>query len=240
MSFIEILNLTKSYEEKDILSNINLNIEKGEFVSIIGRYGSGKTTLLKVIAGLNKNYTGEVLINGLNPSQVLKERGIGICFQKSNLLPWLNVIDNVSLPLKIIGDKSNEKAQALLKTIGLSAISKNKVNQLSGGMEKLVSIARSLILDPMVLLLDEPFSSLDEMSRENLYKKLLNIHKKTNKTTILITHSIFEAVYLSDKVIVLNGDPSTIKSVIKINLDEKRDYETMGKYIELLKSELDV
>jgi len=220
---IEIKNLSKSYDNFLVLDDINLEIKEGEFISILGSFGCGKTTLMKIIGGLINNYKGTVKINGLNPVEILKKRKIGFCFQKASLLPWRNIIKNICLPLELSGEKKfTEKSNKLLKIIGLESIATKKIWEVSGGTQQLTSILRSLALDPAILLLDEPFSSIDEISRDMLHCKLIKMHQKTKKTIIMITHSINEAVFLSDRIIVLSKNPAKIKKILKINFP-KRD-----------------
>lgn len=220
---IEIKHLSKSYENFLALDDINLDINDGEFVSILGSFGCGKTTLMKIIGGLINDYKGTVKINGFNPTESLKKREIGFCFQKANLLPWRNIIRNISLPLELNGEKNSiEKSSKLLSLIGLSSIATKKVWEISGGTQQLTSILRSLALDPTILLLDEPFSSIDEISRDTLHCNLIKMHQETKKTIIIVTHSISEAVFLSDRIIVLSKNPAKIKKIVKINFP-KRD-----------------
>ena len=220
---IKIESLSKSYEDFLVLDNINLEINDGEFVSILGSFGCGKTTLMKIIGGIINDYTGVVEIDGISPVKILKKRKIGFCFQKANLLPWRNVIKNISLPLELNGDKKSlDKSIELLNLVELSSIATKNVWEISGGTQQLVSILRSLSLNPDILLLDEPFSSIDEISRDKLHNKLIEIHKKTKKTIVMITHSINEAVFLSDKVVILTKNPAKIIEILKINFF-KRD-----------------
>lgn len=230
---IKINSLSKSFGSFLVLDNISVEIKDGEFISILGTFGCGKTTLMKIIGGLIKDYSGEIKINNTTPSQILKKRKIGFCFQKSNLLPWRNVVDNISLPLNLKGNyKNTKKAISLLKLIGLESIAHKKIWEISGGTQQLVSILRSLVLDPNILLLDEPFSSVDEISRDHLHCQLIKMHKKTRKTIIMITHSINEAVFLSDRIFILSKNPARIKETINVNL-QTRDEATKksSKYI---------
>lgn len=234
---IEIKSLSKSYRDFLVLDDINLDIRDGEFVSILGSFGCGKTTLMKIIGGLIDDYQGTVKVNGVDPVEILKKRKIGFCFQKANLLPWKNVIKNISLPLELNDDKKNlDKSTKLLKMVELESIALKNIWEISGGTQQLVSILRSLALDPSILLLDEPFSSIDEISRDKLHSKLIRMHQKTKQTIIMITHSIDEAVFLSDKIIVLTKNPAKIKKIIKINLP-KRDQTIKNNkiYISYLK-----
>lgn len=221
---IKVESLSKSYEGFLVLDDINLEIKDGEFVSILGSFGCGKTTLMKIFGGIINDYEGTIKIDGLNPTEILKNRKIGFCFQKANLLPWRNVVKNISLPLELSGDKNSiNKSIKLLNLVGLRSIAIKKVWEISGGTQQLVSILRSLSLNPDTLLLDEPFCSIDEISRDKLHGKLIKIHQKTKKTIVIITHSISEAVFLSDKVIVLTKNPAKIKKIVKINFPKRDD-----------------
>ncbi len=229
MSLIQVNKLEKSYSNSGVLAvkNLSFNIDEGDFVSIVGPFGCGKTTVLHLIGGIKDSYKGEIDIAGDSPIQARMKRKIGFCFQKSNLLPWLNVIDNVLLPQKIANVKvDRSRAVKLLKMVGLEKYRFMKPYNLSGGMQQLVSITRALILDPKILLLDEPLSSIDEINRFKMHLKLLEIHKKTRKTTVMITHSINEAVLLSNKVIILTPRPARVKKIIGINLSA-RDSKTL-------------
>ena len=221
---IEIKSLSKSYKDFLVLDNINLDVRDGEFVSILGSFGCGKTTLMKIIGGLINDYQGSIKVNGIDPIKILKKRKIGFCFQKANLLPWKNVIKNISLPLELNGDKKSlDKSIKLLKMVKLESIALKNIWEISGGTQQLVSILRSLALNPSILSLDEPFSSIDEISRGKLHFKLIKMHQKTKQTILMITHSIDEAVFLSDKIIVLTKNPAKIKKIIKINLPKRNE-----------------
>lgn len=242
-AFIEAHVLQKAFGGKVVLKDINLRIREGKLVSIVGPFGSGKTTLLKIIAGFIDDYKGEINIGGLNPIDLIKKGYIGFCFQKPNLLPWLTVEKNLLLPSVLQKTKPKYSVNNLLKMVGLSSIKTSTPGQLSGGTQQLISILRSLSLNPKLLLLDEPFSSIDEINREKLQDKLLDIHKKTEKTTILITHSVNEAVFLSDTVVILSKEPAGIKKVININLNRSgnniRTSEDFLNYVKNIRKYLD-
>ena len=210
MSYIEIKNISKSYKNKNVFNDFSIEIPKGKFVSFIGSYGSGKTTLLKMIAGIERIDKGEILIDGVSPKKLKDELKLGFVFQEPMLLPWKNVIDNINFPLKIIGKNDNTSAIELLKLVELEEKRDCYPNELSGGMHRIVSILRTAILSPLVMLLDEPLSSIDEINRDDLHEKLIKIHNENNQTTILVTHSIHEAVYLSDEIYVLGGNPTKV------------------------------
>lgn len=210
MSYIEVKNVSKSYKNKIVFEDISLNIEKGKFISFIGSYGSGKTTLLKMIAGIENINKGEIFIDNSSPEKLKQNLKIGFAFQDPMLLPWRKVIDNITLPSEIKENKDKEKAYELLKLVELEEKANCYSNELSGGMQRIVSILRAIALDPVVLLLDEPLSSIDEINRDDLHEKLIKIHKENKQTTILVTHSIHEAVYLSDEIYILGGTPTKI------------------------------
>ena len=223
MSFIEVKNVSKSYNNKKIYENFSINIEKGKFISFIGSYGSGKTTILKMIAGIEDIDDGEIRINNCLPQELKEKQKIGFVFQEPMLLPWRNVLGNITLPAEFTNNKNIEKAVEMLKLVQLEEKKNNFPHELSGGMQRIVSILRAVVLDPTVLLMDEPLSAIDEINRDELHEKLISIHNKDKKTTILVTHSIHEAVYLSDEIYILGGNPTKIlKKVIPNN---PRDYE---------------
>lgn len=246
MKLINIQTVAKQYQRGFYaLRDLSFFIEDGSFVSIVGPFGCGKSTLLELVAGIREEYSGTIEIKGQNPKQARLNRRIGYVFQKSTLLPWRNVIKNVMLPQEIRGlkgDEDKQKAFDLLEMVGLSRLAHKMPYELSGGMQQLVSIIRSLVLDPDILLLDEPFSSIDEINRMRMHNHLLRIHRQTNKTIILVTHSLHEAVYLSDKVIVFTSSPGRVKKVIDINL-YKRDADVIFSeeflnYIKAIRGEL--
>lgn len=218
MDFISLTNISKRFYNRLVLDNINLSIPRGAFVSIVGPYGSGKTTLLRMLAGLDNAYTGDIHIYGKKPIELIKCKKIGYAFQHPTLLPWRNVIENITLPSELNNKTDISKAEALLKFMNIENLAFKKISELSGGMRQLVSILRALSLDPDVLLLDEPFSSIDEINKDKLHEEVLKLHKQNNETIIMVTHSLHEAVYLSDMIIVLGGNPTTISHVIKPTL----------------------
>ena len=238
MSYIEIENVSKSYNrDKKIFETFSLKIHKGKFISFIGSYGSGKTTLLKMIAGVESIDGGKILIDNCLPENLKNKRKIGFAFQEPKLLPWKSVIDNIALPTEIHDKKDIEKAKKLLKLVDLEEKADKYPRELSGGMQRIVSILRAMILEPAVLLMDEPLSSIDEINRDELHEKLISIHKANKQTTILVTHSIHEAVYLSDEIYVLGGSPTkVIKTIIpkkprKVN--SKFSSDTMRQVAEI-------
>lgn len=237
MSFIELKNVSKSYKNKKIYEDFSIDIEKGKFISFIGSYGSGKTTILKLIAGIEDIDNGEILINSCLPQELKEKQKIGFVFQEPMLLPWRRVLDNITLPTEFNDNKNTEKAIEMLKLVDLEEKKNNFPHELSGGMQRIVSILRAIMLDPDVLLMDEPLSAIDEINRDELHEKLISIHNKDKKTTILITHSIHEAVYLSDEIYILGGSPTKImKKVIPNNprkYEKKFSNETMQQVSEI-------
>lgn len=243
MKLIEFNSVSKEYAKGFFaLENLSFGIEGGNFVSMVGPFGCGKTTILNLLSGAAKDYSGTITIGGKNPEKAKEDRKIGYVFQKPTLLPWRNVLKNITLPQELNGIKDEAKANSLLRLVGLEESALKMPRDLSGGMKQLVSIARSLILDPDVLLLDEPFSSIDEINRTKIHLKLLEIHRKTKKTIILVTHSLSEAVFLSDQVIVLTPRPAKVKKIIDINLSHRQEAillsEEFLEYKKAVKAEL--
>jgi NitT/TauT family transport system ATP-binding protein len=231
---IEVRDLTKVYktqkdEQVTALVDITFDIHDGEFVTCVGPSGCGKTTLLKILAGLLPRTTGEVLLRRTPVHG--PRRDIGIVFQESVLLPWRTVIDNTMLPIEIQGLNRREylpKARELIKLAGLEGFEEKYPFELSGGMQQRNSIIRALIHDPALLLMDEPFGALDAMTREVMNLELQRIWQEANKTVFFITHSIPEAVFLSDRVIVLCARPGHILEIVTIDLPRPRDLDMMG------------
>ena len=200
---VEVKEVCLDFHTKDgvvkALSNVDLSINAGEFVSFIGPSGCGKTTLMRVLADLEKPTSGSVLVNGMSPAEARKQRAYGYVFQAPALLPWRTVQDNVLLPLEIMGynkDQRQKLAQEYLQLVSLSGFEAKYPWQLSGGMQQRVSIARALSVEPQLLFMDEPFGALDEITRDHLNDQLLRLWQQTKKTVVFVTHSIPEAVCL--------------------------------------------
>lgn len=212
------------------LQDINLEVEQGEFISLIGPSGCGKSTLLRIIADLIQPTSGTVTVNGKPAPQARKDRDYGFVFQNATLYDWRTVIKNVQLPLEIMKypkDQREQRAREMLRLVELGEFENKYPWQLSGGMQQRVSIARALAFQPGILLMDEPFGALDEMTRERMNNELLRIWSSIeNMTVIFVTHSISEAVYLSSRVVVLSPRPGRIAEIIDINLPRPRGPET--------------
>jgi NitT/TauT family transport system ATP-binding protein len=231
---IKLEALEKHYTTRDgkqiqALSSVSLAIEEGELISIVGPSGCGKSTLLKLIAGLIERSRGRLLLHG---EQITgPQRDMGIVFQTPILFPWRTVIENVLLPahvLKLPGAQSRERALHLLEMVGLSDFAQKYPNELSGGMQQRVSIARALVHDPSIVLMDEPFGALDAMTRDHMNGELRQIWRRSSKTIIFVTHSIPEAVFLGGRVIVMTPRPGRIADVIDIDLPEDRDIDIVN------------
>jgi NitT/TauT family transport system ATP-binding protein len=230
---VEISGVTKVFNpakpnEVRALDHIDLSIEEKSFISLIGPSGCGKSTLLRLMGALTHPTDGEVVINGKSADQARLDRDYGMAFQTSGLFDWRTVTQNVELPLQLMGwSKADRKARAaeMLDLVKLSEFGDHYPRELSGGMQQRVSIARALSFRPSLLLMDEPFGALDEMTREHMQTEVLDIWKKTGKTIVFVTHSIPEAVFVSQRVIVMSPRPGRIASDIAVDLGD-RIFET--------------
>lgn len=225
---LSIQNLNKTFPQKEgtmvAIENFNLEVDQGEFVCVLGPSGCGKTTLLRIIAGLETLTSGEILLNG----NIIKGPGSdrGMVFQEFALLPWRTVRKNIEFGLeikKVPPEERHKISQRYIDLVGLKGFENYHPYQLSGGMKQRVGIARALANDPAVLLMDEPFGALDAQTRNLMQKELLRIWRETKKTVIFITHSVDEACYLADRVIVMTARPGTIKEVFTIPMVRPRD-----------------
>jgi NitT/TauT family transport system ATP-binding protein len=231
---IAVANLSKSYrtaadEIVHAVSHVSLEIAPSEFVSVVGPSGCGKTTLLRILAGLVGQYEGQVSLRGVGMNG--PTRDVGVAFQDANLLPWRTVLQNVMLPVQVLRlDHAAHLARAreLLSLVGLEGFENKLPNELSGGMRQRVSIARALIHDPSILLLDEPFGALDAMTRDTMNVELMRIWAQARKTIFLITHSIAEAVFLSDRVVVMSSRPGRVIATIPIDLPRPRTLDIVA------------
>ncbi len=225
--FISINGINRTYtdangSETEALQDININVKPGEFISLIGPSGCGKTTLLRLIAGLDQAQSGEILLDNKKISGTHYERGY--VFQHANLFPWENIENNIAAGLKarrIYKEKKGDVAY-FIELSGLKGFEKSYPHQLSGGMAQRASLARALINDPKVLLLDEPLGALDSFTRFDLQDKLLELWNERGTTTILVTHDVDEAVYLSDRIVIMTPRPGKIESIIEVKLKRPR------------------
>jgi NitT/TauT family transport system ATP-binding protein len=228
---VELAGVTKTFPRGNItaLENIELALRPGEFVSLIGPSGCGKSTLLRVIGDLVEPSAGTVAVNGKSAKQARSDRDYGIVFQDSVLFDWRTVSKNIALPLELLGwdrAKRKQRVEEMLELVELSGFADHYPWQLSGGMQQRVSIARALTFEPALLLMDEPFGALDEMTRERLNLELLAIWQKLGSTVVFVTHSISEAVFLSTRVVVMSPRPGRIAGLVDIDLPFPRTVET--------------
>ncbi len=235
---IELVDVSKSFPNREqagngttasagtflALDRINLSIRSGEFATIVGPSGCGKSTLLDLIGGLSRPTSGDIYLDGSRIVGAALDRGI--VFQQYALLPWYTALQNVAFGLEIKGVKKAERlaiARRYLALVGLSAFADRYPHELSGGMRQRVAIARSLAHDPAVLLMDEPFAALDAQTRETLQAELLRIWEQSGKTVVFITHSLDEAVYLGQRVVVMAAQPGRIRAIVDVPLSHRRD-----------------
>ncbi|MBI3762357.1 MAG: ABC transporter ATP-binding protein [Chloroflexi bacterium] len=231
---VSVSGVTKVFGEGDsdrvrALENINLDVHPGEFISLIGPSGCGKSTLLRLIGDLIKPSGGTVQVNGKSAHQARLDRDYGMVFQQATLYDWRTVRKNVQLPLEVMSyarEKREARAQEMLKLVQLEEFSRHYPWQLSGGMQQRVAIARALAFEPSLLLMDEPFGALDEMTRERMQMELLRIWSQTQTTVIFVTHSIPEAVFLSSRAVVMSPRPGRLAGIVEIDLPRPRAFET--------------
>lgn len=230
-TILKIDHLKKDFIIKDqtveVLKDISLDIRKGEFISLIGSSGCGKSTILKLITNLEDPTSGEILIDG-EPVKGPSEK-VSMIFQESRLFPWLTAEENIEFTISetIPKNKRREIVQKHIELVGLSGFEKAVPSQLSGGMQQRVSIARALATNPEILLLDEPFGALDAFTRINMQEETLKIWEKEKTTMIMVTHDIDEAIYLSDRIVVLSAKPGVIKDIVSVTLPRPRDRSSL-------------
>ena len=218
--------MRRSGDALNALKDFTLSIEAGKFVCIIGPSGCGKTTLLNVLAGLNHPVRGQVLMNGRPVMGPGLERAM--VFQSSALLPWRTVVQNIAYGLeiqKVSRQAREQRAHAMCNLVGLTGFEESYPHELSGGMQQRVNLARALATNPKLLLMDEPFASLDAQTREQMQEEILQIWRQTRQTVIFVTHQIEEAVFLGDEVVVMSSRPGRVKTIISIELPRPRTYE---------------
>jgi NitT/TauT family transport system ATP-binding protein len=218
-------------EPVSAVAGIDLDVPDGAFVSLVGPSGCGKSTLLKVVADLMAPTRGAVTIGGLAPRELRRAGRIGLVFQQANLMPWLKIADNIALLRDLVGKRGGAAPDAasvadLIRVVGLTGFDTKYPHQLSGGMQQRAALARALALDPAVLLMDEPFAALDEITRDRMAFELMRIWHHYRKTVLFVTHSLAEAVFLSDRVVLMSARPGRIHRVFDIDLARPRDRET--------------
>jgi NitT/TauT family transport system ATP-binding protein len=232
---ISFENVTQTFASKagrtvTALHDMSFHVQKNEFVAIVGPSGCGKSTILRLIAGLIKPPQGCVSLYGTpvtDPPDM-----VGIVFQRPTLLPWLDIVSNVVFPIRhkygVVGREDRERALELLSVVGLSEFATSRPDELSGGMQQRAAIARALLLDPDVLLMDEPFSALDALTRDEMSYELLRLWTARPKTVVFITHSIPEAVLLADRIIVMTPRPGTVSEIVDVTLERPRSMATLS------------
>jgi NitT/TauT family transport system ATP-binding protein len=232
---IRLVNVSRTFHGRgdtvEALRSVDLSIRTGEFVAIVGRSGCGKSTLLRIVAGLVPPTSGEVSVD--NEPVTRPRRDLAMVFQKAALLPWRSVLGNVLLPADLLGLRRRDyrdRAMELLEMVGLGGFHRSRPHELSGGMQQRVALCRSLLVEPRALLMDEPFSALDALTREELSVELQRLHMERSTTVLFVTHSIDEAILLADRVVVLSPRPGRIKRIIPVDLPRPR---TLGRTSQL-------
>ncbi len=211
------------------VEDIDLAVAHGEFVAVIGPSGCGKSTILRMLAGLETPTSGTVELNGASPAELVAAHRLGVAFQEHALLPWLSAWDNIALPFRVMGAKPDaERITSLIRLVGLSGFERARPKQLSGGMRQRIAIARALALEPDLLLLDEPFGALDAVTRRRMNLELQDIWAEQSITSVLVTHSVDEAIFLADRIIVLTERPGRIKIIEDVPFGRPRRRELMS------------
>jgi NitT/TauT family transport system ATP-binding protein len=227
---VVVRDLRKDFKQVTAIKNLNFEVGKNQFVSIVGPSGCGKSTALRILAGLMVPSAGAIEVNGKRVNSTLRD--VGMVFQTPVLLPWRTLLGNVLFPAEMRGDSAREyevRARELIKLAGLSGFEEHLPHQLSGGMQQRVAICRALLLEPSLLLMDEPFGALDIMTRERLGFELQRMWMATPTTVVLVTHSITEAVLLSDRIVVMTGRPGETKAIIDVGLSRPRTPDIMRR-----------
>jgi len=231
---LELKGIGKDFDQEDgemvsVLDGISLKVEDDQIVAILGPSGCGKTTLLRIIAGLDPASRGEVLLDGLRVERPSPR--VGMIFQEHALLPWCSIIDNVCIGLEMRGvarEEAKEKAMLYLHMVGLEKVPDQRPHELSGGMRQRASVARALTMEPALLLMDEPFSALDPLTRKQIQEDILGIQEKAGKSIVMVTHSVDEALFLSTEIVVLSARPGRICRTMNIDLKRPREREGPG------------
>jgi NitT/TauT family transport system ATP-binding protein len=237
MPAVEATSVSKSFGQQQVIAASDLTIEEGEFVTLIGSSGCGKTTLLRVCAGLEAPTSGRIKIFDKSPTAACAAHEIGVAFQRPALVPSRTALQNVQLTIKITGSGKALEPDKLLRHFGLDEALNRFPHQLSGGMQQRVNIACALVHQPRLLLLDEPFGALDELTRERLVDWLAGVLREARRTAILVTHSVEEAVTLSNRILVMSQRPATIIDTIAVDLPVVREFEVRqsDRYLDLVK-----
>jgi NitT/TauT family transport system ATP-binding protein len=234
MATIELTEISKTYnpgggESVEAVQDVSLQVESGEFVSVVGPTGCGKSTLLEIVAGLTPPTGGRVTV--ADDPVTGPRRDVGVVFQEDSTFPWRTVLGNVEFGLEMHGvdaGERRERAREIIRTVGLGGFEESYPGELSGGMRQRVAIARTLVMNPTLMLMDEPFGALDEQTRIILGDELLSIADETDQTTLFITHSINEAVHLSDRVVVMSARPGQVKDVVDVDIPRPRSTDVFG------------
>jgi len=231
---ISVRGLDKTYKSRkrqtQALADISFDLAQGEFVSVVGPSGCGKSTILKILAGITRRTRSEITIDG--EAVAVPTNKVGIVYQSPVLLPWRNVLDNVLLPVEVQGGApgaSRNRAMDLIQLVGLNGFEDRYPSELSGGMQQRAALCRALINDPAILLMDEPFGALDALTREQMNLELQRIWLEKRKSVFLITHSIQEAVFLSDRILIMSSRPGRIEEVVEVDLPRPRTFETVAE-----------
>jgi NitT/TauT family transport system ATP-binding protein len=243
---VEISDLTKFYGTLHVLDRLSLSVRQGEFISIVGPSGCGKSTLLKILGGLLEPTTGTVLLDGMAPTERRKQGYLGFVFQNPVLLPWRTLEENVRLPLEVLQRRPYSLSQVdeMIALVGLKGFGSAYPKQLSGGMQQRAALARALVYNPTLLLMDEPFGAVDELTRTRLNFELLQLWHSSKATVLFVTHALDEAVLLADRVVVLSPRPATIIADVRVDMPRPRgpstiDTEAFAQTLQSVRKALD-